>query len=376
MTLTESIKDVLAARRELVESGYPGSGSNREESPSPQGSSQKAGFEVVNRGTGGKGGGPQRLAPGVNDKEDRPSKQGSSQEAGWEDLGSEDVGVNASTKSKETTKKPLGKGAGPSANFTTRGDARSVVNQPSSRGNVAQESITTLFAGQELSEDFKTKATGLFEALVLARVSEIQEELEAEMAEAAADEILAAEEALVEEVDKYLNYMAEQWIEENEVNIANSLQVELANSFFEGLRELYAEHYVSMPEGGTDLVSEMAARIDELTAQLDEQIEEVVEQVNETKSLRRDTVLSEGARGLALTEAEKLKTLVAGIVFEDDDSFAEKIAVIRENYFPKSPKAPLTESIDDIITSSEVITADPAMDSYVRGISLNTGFKR
>lgn len=395
MSLENAIAELLEQRRteqkptdESLTEDYPGAGSNKESEPSLQGSSKRASFEITQNGKGGAKAGTNRLAPGVGAKEEKPSKQGSSQEPGWEDLGATATGKEAAAKMKETDKKPTGKGAGAAKNFTTVEDPTKVVNASSSAGNKGEpgrktfESIEKMFADETtLTEEFKTKATGLFEALVTAAVAAEREAIEAEVAEAAVEHILNNEKELTEQVDKYLDYIAEQWLETHQASVDSALKVEMADSFFAGLRKLYEEHYVTLPEGGTDVVAELNAKIDELKDELNATIEAGVEVTEEVVSLRKNALLAEVSVGLALTESEKLVTLCADVAFEDEATFKDKIAVIRESYFPKAgkPVTSLTEEKGpDVapVTDDDklVVSVDPSMEKYVLALSQNKHF--
>lgn len=385
MSLEETIAALLEQRRaEALEEAYPGEGSNKEDAPTPQGSSAKASWEVTNKGVGGDKG-TNRLAPGVGAKEEKPTPQGSSEDPSWEALGdsdSADTGKNASAKMKEDNKKPMGKGAGNAPNYSTVADPASVVNQPMSKGNVGEpgratfEQVSKFFDGEELTEEFKTKATNLISTLVTARIAEEREILEAELAETAVAHILQAEHQLAEEVDKALEYYAENWIKEHQVDVDSALKLEMAQNFFAGLRQLYEENHVELPEDGTNIVEGLLSEIESLKAELNSQVELGIAAVEESKQLQRDKALAESAQGLALTDAEKLSTLCADLVFEDADSFKGKIKIIRESYFAKS--APINEDtsieVEDATEIEEVIS-DPIMDQYVKAIrSSATGF--
>jgi hypothetical protein len=348
-----------------------------------QGSSQRASFEVTKNGVGSKqGAGSNRLAPGVAAKENAPSKQGSSKEAGWESLGAEGAGEAASSKMKETDHKPLGKGAGPAKDFKTVEDPTKEINKSSSRGNVMRgEAVVALFDGQELTEEFKSKVAGLFEALVDAAVAEQREEIENEAAQVAVEHIMGVEQQLTEQVDKYLDYIAEQWIEKNEVTVDNALKTELAESFFAGLRELFENHYVTIPEGGTDVVDELTARVTTLEAELNATVEAGLDVTEEVLSLRKNAVLAEASEGLVLTDAERLATLCEDVAFEDDASFLEKVKVIRESYFKKEGAGAkvlkeekgteLEEVKGEDNEKVETEVTDPTMLKYVSAIAQN-----
>jgi len=243
-------------------------------------------------------------------------------------------------------------GAGAAPNFTTVADPSSVVNQSSSKGNVHKESLddededleesfatdlATLFDGNEdLTEDFRNKASSLFEAMVVARVSNEVAIIEDKLVEEAAELMEEYKSELVEKVDSYLGYVIENWIEENQLAVENGLRADVTESFIEGMKNLFAEHYIDVPEEKYDVLGEMQSQIDELASKLDETIAANVELHDANTELMKESVFSVVVEDLAKTDAEKFKSLVADVEFENAEIFEEKLTVIKENYFPKS----------------------------------------
>ena len=187
--------------------------------------------------------------------------------------------------------------------------------------------------GEEASADFVTEASALFTAALNDRVSSIQEELEEQYNTRLDEEIEAAQEAMVESIDKYVTYAINEWIEENKLAIETNLRAQVAEEFMEGLKNLFAEHYIEVPEEKTDLVSEMAARIEELETLYNEKTDEVITLQSEISEAKMAAIVESMTDGLAVTQAEKLKTLCEGLSYEDEDTFAKKVQVIKENYF-------------------------------------------
>jgi len=308
------------------------------------------------------------------------------------------VGKAASAKASKDNTLPKGQGAGDAPNFDSKEDPASVVNQSSSAGvreeaeeeveedqeviaedeeveveegddeTLFEADITSLFADEEhLSEEFKTKAANIFEAVVVARVASEMEAVEAELREEYAQEQEQFQNAMVEKIDSYLSYVAENWMKENELAIEKGLRTEITESFIGGLQNLFAEHYIQVPEEKYDVLGEMQTQIDELKSKLDESIAEKMEIVSEKTNLLRNKVLSEASTDLTVTEAEKLAKLVENVDFDDEDLFSEKVAVIKENYFPKV-KASEEDKMQDTVDEAFISESSP-VNIYAQAIS-------
>ncbi len=226
----------------------------------------------------------------------------------------------------------------------------------------AENDVKALF-GEEanLSEEFKNKAASLFEAVVTARVAHIREEIENEVSQQAAELVESYVEGIVEKVDEYMNYVVEQWLEQNQVEVVNGLRNEITEDFISGLRNLFAENYIEIPEEKYDVLGEMQSRIEELENALNEKVEQSNVLSNEVVSMKRENIISSVSEGLAQTEVEKFKSLVEEISFEDEASFADKLTVIKENYFPKA--AVITEN-EDISSEDAVIETSSSVMKY------------
>jgi hypothetical protein len=312
------------------------------------------------------------------------------------------VGKAASAKASKDTTLPSGQGAGDAPNFENKEDPASVVNQSSSQGvreeaeeeveeeqeviaedeeveaeevveegeeeSLFEADITSLFADEEhLSEEFKTKAANIFEAVVVARVASEMEAVEAELREEYAQEQEQFQNTMVEKIDSYLSYVAENWMKENELAIEKGLRTEITESFIGGLQNLFAEHYIQVPEEKYDVLGEMQTQIDELKSKLDESIAEKLEIVSEKTELLRNKVLSEASTDLTVTEAEKLAKLVENVDFDDENLFSEKVAVIKENYFPKV-KATEEDKMQDTVDEAFISESSP-VNIYAQAIS-------
>lgn len=228
--------------------------------------------------------------------------------------------------------------------------------------------ITSLFADEEhLSEEFKTKAANIFEAVVVARVASEMEAVEVELREEYAQEQEQFQNTMVEKIDSYLSYVAENWMKENELAIEKGLRTEITESFIGGLQNLFADHYIQVPEEKYDVLGEMQTQIDELKSKLDESIAEKMEIVSEKTELLRNKVLSEASTDLTVTEAEKLAKLVENVDFDDENLFSEKVAVIKENYFPKV-KASEEDKMQDTVDEAFISESSP-INIYAQAIS-------
>lgn len=254
-------------------------------------------------------------------------------------------------------------GAGAAPNFTTHSDPTSVVNMASSKGNVHQEEteeegemidedftadLATLFDGNEdLSEEFRGKASSLFEAMVTARVANQVQNIEEGLISEAAELMEEFKADLTEKVDSYLSYVIEKWVDDNALAVENGLRTDIAESFINGMKNLFAEHYIDVPEEKYDVLGEMQAQLEEVSAKLDEAIAANVELHNNNVDLMKEGVFAVVAEDLAKTDAEKFKSLVADVEFENADIFEEKLNVIKENYFPASKSTIVEDKLED-----------------------------
>ena len=219
------------------------------------------------------------------------------------------------------------------------------------------EHVDALLAGEELSEEFRAKATAIFEAAVKQKVAEEVAVLEEAFAATLEEEVGRIEEELSTNVDDYLNYVVEQWTSENEVAIEASLRSELTEEFISGLRNLFVEHYIDIPEEAVSVVEEMGNKVAELEEKLNEEIERSIalsKMLNESQS---NEILFNACDGLTDTQAEKLKSLAEGIEYSDTDEYAQKVSILKENYFSTSVKS------DNVLDAAESSTDGRGMIS-------------
>ncbi len=331
--------------------------------------------------------------------------QGDSKKADYSEM---DPHASASTSKGA---QPTNSGAGSATNYTNGVDPSTVVNQPNSKGNTWQEDtetdddtviteedleaddvvaedaeprkidmaledlrkdIASVFAADtNLSEEFKTQASSIFEAAVIARVNNEVEKISSELAEQAAAEIETIKEGLVEKIDTYLNYVVEQWMEENELAVDNGLRTEVAEDFMLGLKNLFQEHYFEVPEDKIDVLEDMTQKMDDATAKLDEAIQINIGLKEELDAIKRDRIIAEACRNLTATDAEKLGKLLEGVDFGDETLFTEKVKVVKENYFPAGVVTSPEQTLEEEVQNGEKPAAaqNPLMERYVQALS-------
>jgi len=207
------------------------------------------------------------------------------------------------------------------------------------------EDLNAIMASEAtLSEEFKEKTAVIFEAAIKSKLAEEIDRLEEKYNEELEAEITSTKEDLVEKVDNYLNYVVEQWMDDNKVAVQTGLRTEIAEKFMNNLKDLFTESYIEVPESKVDLVDELAETVEELEEKLNAQTGKAIEMAEELETFKRDAIIREAARDLADTQVEKLKSLVNDIDFDDEETFASKVATVKESYFTK--KASVSESAD------------------------------
>lgn len=235
------------------------------------------------------------------------------------------------------------------------------------------DDIEALFADDStISEDFKTKATTIFEARIHDRVSQIQEQMETEYAGMLEEAIETIKEDLSTKVDDYLNYVVEQWLEQNEIAIESGLRAELTEEFIAGLRNLFAEHYIDVPAEKVDLVEELASKVEELESKLDEEIERSVELKKSLVESRKIEIAHSVCDGLTDTQVEKIKSLAESVEFSTEEEYKNKLETIRENYFPSGVKKAVAEQLHEQVEDADdkkTVITDPFVAAVSQAIS-------
>lgn len=217
-----------------------------------------------------------------------------------------------------------------------------------------------------LSDEFKAKTAVIFEAAVKSKLSEEVDRIEAQYEQNLSEEVASIKSDLVEKVDSYLNYVVETWMEENKVAVQNGLRTEIAETFMNKMKDLFVESYIEVPESKVDLVDELAGQVEELEESLNKQTGDTIKLAEELETYKRDAIIAEAARGMAETQVEKLRGLVENVDFEDAESFASKVATIKESFF----KAERTEVAEEV-TAEEADTevqVSSVMEQYIQSI--------
>ena len=197
-----------------------------------------------------------------------------------------------------------------------------------------EQDIQALLEGEELSEEFQTKARTIFEAAIRTKLSEIKEQVKVSYEEKLVEEVASIKEELKDRVDSYLEYVADEWVQENKIAIEHGLKSEMTESFLEGMRGLFEEHYVTIPEEKYDVIESMVDKLDEMEDKLNEQIEKNVALNKRLSESTADVIFADVTEGLAQTQRDKLASLIENVEFESEESYREKISTLRKSYFP------------------------------------------
>lgn len=254
-------------------------------------------------------------------------------------------------------------------------NAKSITAKPT----MTKEHLEIMFDGQELSEEFKEKASILFEAAISAQVAEITEDLEIqfntvlhEAIEAHEQQSIADLQELVDTLDKYLVYVVEEWVAENKIAVESSLRSEITEEFIEGLKNLFSEHYINIPDEKVDVVEDLSAYVEELENKLNEQLNENIELMQVINAKAGDEVFLDIAEGLTVTQTEKLKKLSESLEFDSVDNYKKKLNIIKENYFPSAPRASGSGLLEESFDGEEQTNVTGPMAQYMNAISRTT----
>jgi len=235
-----------------------------------------------------------------------------------------------------------------------------------------EEDVQALFEGEELSEEFQDKARTIFEAAVKSKVSEMQESLTEAYQEALVEEVVAIKEELTERLDSYLEYVADEWFQENALAVEAGLKSEITESFLDGMKSLFEDHYVTIPEDRYDVLESMVDKLDEMESKLNEQIERNVALNRRLAESTADVVFASVTEGLAHSQKDKLATLVENVEFESESDYREKLTTLRNSYFPEQVGTPSTsENLSEEVSTNEVISEEvsPMMQAYLQTLS-------
>ena len=333
----------------------------------------------------------------ANSGDSSQPRQGDSQDASHETRDEKDVNQGAITAkgiSKNTIamKGPVGQ----APNFTTVKDLSQIPQNTGIHEEEAEEENLEVVAeeeqvedeettettvepidlspifGEDLSEDFREKATSIFEAAVIARVNNEMEKVSAALEEKYAEEFTVYTEGVVEKIDAYLNYVVENYLEENKLAVESGLRSEIAEDFMSGLKALFKEHYIEVPEEKYDVISELQDKVTELEEGLNSQLENNVNLNTEVTDLRKKLIIKEMSKDLADTEANKLAKLLEGVDFDNADFYKEKVSVIKENYFPRGAivtKETAKQALIEEIAPTEVYSGNDVVSTYAQALS-------
>ena len=235
------------------------------------------------------------------------------------------------------------------------------------------EDLTALLSGEELSEEFQEKAKLIFEAAIASKVAESVKQIEEKYEEKLVEELSTYKDELVERVDSYLEYVSEEWIQENRIEIEKGLKSEMTESFLAGMRGLFEEHYVSIPEDKYDVVENMVEKLDEMESRLNEQIEKNINLNQRLGESVADNILADVCEGLAVSQKEKMASLAEGVEFESEEKYRESLKTLKESYFPAKSITEETETPQMI--SEEVSSEVPSgssMDAYLKALQFTT----
>jgi hypothetical protein len=232
------------------------------------------------------------------------------------------------------------------------------------------EDVNALLGGEELSEEFREKAKVIFEAALNSKVKQIQETLEVQYSERLAEEKEGLKDVLTERVDAYLEYVCEEWMTENELAVDHGLKTEMTESFLSGMKGLFEEHYVTIPEEKYDVLESMVEKLDEMETKLNEQIDKNIDLNKRLAESTADSILDQISEGLAATQKEKLASLAESVEFESETEYREKLETLRESYF--STKGPSSKVAQQQTLSEGVDTTEApvtgTMDAYLRSL--------
>ena len=236
-----------------------------------------------------------------------------------------------------------------------------VVEEEEEDGFDVEEDVQALLAGEELSEEFQEKARTIFEAAIRSKIVDIKEELQYSYEKALVEQIETIKEGLADRLDAYLEYVADEWINENALVIEQGLKTEMTESFLQGMKNLFEDHYVSIPEEKYDVVESMVDKLDEMEEKLNEQIERNVALNRRLAESVADVIFADISEGLALSQKDKLASLAVNVEFDSEENYREKLVTLRESYFPHNAGAQRDDS-ETLTESTDVQSHQPQVD--------------
>tara|TARA_B100000073_G_scaffold247290_1_gene207663 strand:- start:266 stop:1312 length:1047 start_codon:yes stop_codon:yes gene_type:complete len=235
-----------------------------------------------------------------------------------------------------------------------------------------EEDLAALFGGEELSEEFQSKARTIFEAAVTSKVTEVQEAMAAEYEATLTEHLETAKAEIIERVDAYLEYVSDEWVNENKIEVEHGLKTEMTESFLQGMKGLFEDHYVHIPDEKYDVLETMVSKLDEMEGRLNEQIEANISLNKRLGESTADGIFREVTEGLAVTQKEKLQALSEGVEFEGEESYREKLVTLKESYFPSEQKqsSNKVETLSEGVTSETGVEASASMTQYLKALGM------
>ena len=234
-----------------------------------------------------------------------------------------------------------------------------------------EEDVKALLEGEELSEEFQNKARTIFEAAIKSKLADVRESVKAEYEEQLVEEVAAIKSELEDRVDSYLEYVADEWMTDNQIAVESGLKSEMTDSFLTGMKSLFEEHYVSVPEDKYDVIESMVDKLDEMEGKLNEQIEKNVALNRRLAESSADVVFGEVTEGLATSQKEKLATLVENVEFESEADYREKLVTLKESYFPSNAGAQRdkSENLSEETSTPTYQDISSSMEAYLQTMS-------
>ena len=231
-----------------------------------------------------------------------------------------------------------------------------------------EEDLNALISGEELSEEFQEKARTIFEAAIKTKISELKEELKVEYEQSLVEEVNVIRTELTERTDSYLEYVADEWVAENQLAVEHGLKTEMTESFLEGMKGLFEDHYVTIPEEKYDVLNSMVEKLDEMEDKLNEQINKNVALNKRLSESAADVILADVSEGLAVSQKDKLNSLAENVEFDSEDKYREKLETLRESYFPANPGTPKDkpENLSEGTASEPQKQVSSSMEAYMQ----------
>tara|TARA_Y100000310_G_scaffold341850_1_gene442454 strand:+ start:406 stop:1620 length:1215 start_codon:yes stop_codon:yes gene_type:complete len=317
------------------------------------------------------------LPPWLKKKNGKKKKNGNDEDDDDEDLEEAetilDVDDNQDAEGKKGTPTAKGKKKAPVPKMkpSKTGDA----TKEKLKGT--KEAVEALFSGEDLSEEFQKKATAIFEGAVNEQVTAVEEDLRSQYETLLSENIEKVNEELTSKVDDYLNYVVEEWMKENELSVESGLRTEVSESFMNGLKELFEQHYIQIPDEKYDVLETSLTKITEIETELNEQIEKNIELKKQLLENVCSGTFTEVCDGLVDTEVEKLRSLSEGIEFEDEEQYREKLNLLKESYFDKSnPDASNFEEIVVIDETGDKTEVKGQMADYMKAITKHSKYNK